>query len=104
MTVHLTLESKSVATLRLVADFGRGLGCHVDARSSNGRGIRMELPDAHALLELMTQTALGATKTGLDLSEPLCRVTYRHATAPSTVTLGLRLIDFSIDTVGAAET
>jgi hypothetical protein len=34
--------------------------------------------------------ALSATKSGVETSEPLCRVTFREAGAASEVTLGLK--------------
>ena len=100
MVVHLTLVSENEVVLRLVGDFASGLGCALDTvPASPGRGIRAEVPDAgNTLLELLTHIALSATKGGVDVAEPLCRVTYRHGSAPSEVTLGLRIAEFSIDT------
>ena len=99
MTAHVTLESKNEVVLRLVADFARGLGCVVDVPpGSDGRAIRIALSDASVLLELMTHVALSATKANIDLDEPVCRVTFQHANAPSVVTLGLRIAEFNIDT------
>jgi hypothetical protein len=100
MIVHLMLVSENEAVLRLVGDFARGLGCAVDTVPAlPGRAIRTEVPDAgDTLLEVLTHIALSATKGGVDVAEPLCRVTYRHGSAPSEVTLGLRIAEFSIDT------
>ena len=98
MTAHVTLESNNEVALRLVADFARGLGCVVDAPpGSDGRAIRIALSDASVLLELMTHVALSATKANIDVGEPVCRVTFQHANAPSVVTLGLRIAEFNID-------
>jgi hypothetical protein len=105
MIVHLTLVSENEVVLRLVGDFARGLGCALDTvPASPGRGIRTEVPDAggDTLLELLTHIALSATKGGVNVAEPLCRVTYRHGSAPSQVTLGLRIAEFSIDTTATA--
>lgn len=104
MIVRLMLVSENEVVLRLVGDFARGLGCALDIiPASPGRGIRMEVPDAgDTLLELLTHVALSATKAGVDVSEPLCRVTYRHSNAPSEVTLGFRIAEFSIDTTATA--
>lgn len=98
MTAHVTMESTSEMALGLVADFARGLGCAVDVPpGSESRAIRIALPDAAVLLELMTHVALSATRANIHVDEPLCRVTFQHANAPSVVTLGLRIAEFSID-------
>jgi hypothetical protein len=98
MSVHLTLVSGNDQVLRLVSDFARGLGCAIDAvPAQTGRGIRMEVPDADSLLELLTHVALSATKAGIDITEPLSQVTHRHDGASAGVTLALRLADFRID-------
>lgn len=98
MTGHLTLESRSEVVLRYVADFARGLGCAVDTPPDSHRAIRMALPESSdALLELMSHVALSATRASVDISEPLCRVTFQHDNAPSVVTLGVRLAAFNID-------
>ena len=99
MTGHLTLESKSEVVLRYVADFAHGLGCAVDTPpDSHGGAIRMALPESSdSLLELLSHVALSATRAGVDISEPLCRVTFQHDQAPSVVTLGVRLAAFNID-------
>lgn len=98
MTVHLTLISENDSVLNLVSDFAHGLGCDLDTvRASAGRDIRIEVPDVgHSLVELLTHVALSATKAGIDVSEPLCQVTYRHSGASSEVTLALRIAEISI--------
>lgn len=104
MTAHLTLLSENEVLLRLVADFARGLGCPLHAvPASTGRGITAEVPDAgDTLLALLTHVALSATKAEVDVAEPLCRVTYRHGSAPSEVTLGLRIAEFSLGAAAKA--
>jgi hypothetical protein len=79
MMVHLRLTSANDTVRRLVADFARGLGCTVKSGGSEGAlSFRAELPDTDTLIELLTHVALTATKAGIDVAEPLCRVTYRH--------------------------
>jgi hypothetical protein len=95
MTVHLTLASESETVQRLVADFARGLGCSLEA--SPGRVLRAALPDGgDALIDLLTHVAFSAIKAGVDVSEPLCKVTYRHPNVSSEVTLALRVTEFDI--------
>jgi len=104
MTAHLTLESENELVLRIVSDYARGLGCTFDTvPTSTGRGIRTEVTDAgDTLLELLTHIALSAMKAEVDVAEPLCRLSYRHGSAASQVTLGLRIAEFSIDTTATA--
>jgi hypothetical protein len=98
MNVSLTVFSESEKILGMVGDFARGLGCKVDAEAASGRSVRTELPDAgESLLELLDYVALSATKANVDTAEPLCRVTYWHPGAAAEVTLGLRLVEFSLD-------
>jgi len=98
MTVHLTLFTDVEAIRHQVADYARGLGCTVTgAPVVPESGIYATLPDeGEALLELLTHVALTATKAGVDLSEPLCRVTYQHQSAAPEVLVGFRLTEFSI--------
>ena len=99
MTVFVTLVTESDLLLRLVSDYARGLGCHVDGEPKAAtRSIRVEVDDDRSLLELLTHVALGAAKAGIALTEPLCQVTYRHAGVTSDVSLALRIADFRINT------
>src|SRR5262245_61625078 len=99
MTVHLTLASTSEQVVDLVGDFARGLGCGLQRIPvGTGQGVRIEVPDlGHSLVELLAHVALSATKAGVDVAEPLCRVTYRHPGVSSSVTVTLRVADVSID-------
>ena len=103
MTVYLTLISGSNLILHLVSDFARGLGCIVEeVPEQPHRGIRIEVPDAgHSLVELLTHVALSATKAGIEVSEPLCQLTYRHAGASAEVRLAVRIAEFSIEAAAA---
>ena len=100
MTVHLTLVTDSESIRHQVADFAKGLGCTVrGASTSPDGGLTAELPDeGEALLELLTHVALTAAKAGVDLSEPLCRVFYKHQTSAPEVEIGFRLTEFNINT------
>jgi hypothetical protein len=99
VTVHLTILSQSDALLHLVRDFAAGLGCATDPGASR---LRVDLPDAEdPLLELLDYIALSTTKAGIDVDEPLCRMTYRRGDAPAEVTLELRITGFSLARPGA---
>jgi hypothetical protein len=100
MTVHLILFTDSEDIRQQVADFAKGLGCGVSgAPGSAQQGLSAELPDeGGALLELLSHVALTATKFGVDLSEPLCRVTYKHQPTAPEVAIGFRLTEFNINT------
>ena len=96
MTVHLTLFTDSEPIRHQVADFAKGIGCSVNGAAET---LRADLPDdGEMLLELLCHVALTATKAGVDLSEPLCRVTYRHQPHAPEVELGFRLTEFNITT------
>jgi len=98
MRVTVTLVSENALIRRLVHDFSRGLGCPVEI--ATGHSVRIQLDDVdQRLVELLTHVALGATKAGVDLAEPICHVTYRHEGATSDVTLSLRISDVRIDTI-----
>jgi hypothetical protein len=92
--VHLSVLSQNEMVLQLVGDFAKGLGCAIDA---GGDELRIELSEADdALLELLDYVALSATRAGVNVGEPLCRLTYRRGQAPAQVTLDLRIADFSL--------
>ena len=96
MNVHLTVLSQNDMLLRLVGDFAKGLGCTTDADDARGQ-LRIEWSVTDdALLELLDYVALSATRAGVDVGEPLCRLTYRRGEAPAQVTLDLRIADFSL--------
>jgi hypothetical protein len=98
MTVSLSVTSKNDQLLRLVHDFALGLGCAADwASTSVNRSVQIQVDDDHNVLELLTHVALSATKAGVDVSEPICQMTYQYSGAISNVTLALRLADVRID-------
>jgi hypothetical protein len=94
----LTLLSRDETVRGLVADFARGLGCDVHSEAGAAAdGLHIQLGDpGDVLLELLDYVALSATKAGIDLSEPLCRITYRRRGAPAQVQLDLRIIDIKL--------
>jgi hypothetical protein len=50
-----------------------------DVPPAFGRALETELPDGDdALLELLSYVALSATKAGVAVEEPLCRINYWH--------------------------
>lgn len=103
MTTSLTVVSGSDLVFSLLGDFARGLGCAVELMSPEERAIRISMPeDGDVLIELLTHVALSATRAGVELTEPLCYLTYRHARVPSEVRLGLRIAEFAIDHPPAA--
>ena len=98
VTVRLTLLTIDEAIRTQVADFAKGLGCRVEAATRFPAGeLTAVLPDTgDALLELLTHVALTATKSGTDISEPVCRVAYRRQSTSPEVVLSFRLTDFNI--------
>ena len=100
MTVSLSVTSKNDQVLRLVHDFALGLGCATDWMTTTAdRSVWIRIDDDdHNVLEVLTHVALSATKVGLDVSEPLCQMTYQYSAVTSNVTLALRLADVRIDT------
>ena len=99
MTLSITLVSENDQLLRLVRDFAHGLGCRVTAATSPEKAIRIEVDEHdHSLVEVLTHVALSAAKSGVNLAEPICRVTYQHQSVTSEVTLTLRIAEFRIDT------
>ena len=96
VNVQLTVMSQSGTLVRLVGDFARGLGCTTDLDEGRGE-LRIQWSAAEdALLELLDYVALSATRAGVDIGEPLCRLTYRRGDAPARVTLDFRIADFRL--------
>jgi hypothetical protein len=105
MTLSVTLVSENDQLLRLVRDFAHGLGCSVTGPKSPDRSIRIDADDDdHSLVELLTHVALSAAKAGVNLSEPICHITYQHQSVTSEVTLTLQIAEFRIDTPARAGT
>jgi len=100
MTLFVTLISKHEEILELVRDFAHGLGCPVDMGPvAVRRRLQIEVnDDDHSLVELLTHVALSATKARVEVTEPECHITYRHAGVTSDVSLALRIADFHIKT------
>jgi hypothetical protein len=98
MRVHFTLVSQNDTLLRLVRDFAQGLGWAVEAAPASAISVSQsdgQLAPEH-LVRLLTYVALGAAKTGVDSSEPLCQVRYREENAGAEVTLGLQIAQFDM--------
>jgi hypothetical protein len=68
----------------------------------NGRAKVGTQASDETLLHLLTHVALSATKSGVEPSEPLCRVTFREAGAASEVTLGLKIASFDLQSAKTA--
>jgi len=103
MNLSVTLVTENEAVRRLVGDFAHGLGCPVTAAKSPDTSIRIDVDDdLRSLLELLTHVALSATKAGLDVAEPICRVRYQHQSVTSEVTLTLRIAEFRIESAAGA--
>jgi len=98
MIGHLTIESGSDAVLSLVAAFMHGLGYQVEPTTNDPHAVRVVLPEGTGdLLEVLSQIALSAAKAGVDVTEPICRIAFRHTNAASAVSLAFRLDSFSIE-------
>ena len=97
MTLFVTLVSESDLVLSLVRDYARGLGCPVTTVASD-RSVRIEVQDDdHSVLELLTHVALSAAKAGINVAEPIVRVTYQHPSVTTEVAITLRIDEFRID-------
>jgi hypothetical protein len=103
VNLQLSVLSQNDFLLRLVGDFASGLGCAVHASDDSGE-LRIEstAADDELILELLGFVALSATRSGVDLAEPLCRVTYRRSGAPAQTTLDLHISDFRLTAARSA--
>jgi hypothetical protein len=96
VNLQLTVLSQSDPLRQLVGDFAKGLGCTVHANDES-RELRIESSaDDEVMLELLGFVALSAARAGVDLAEPLCRVTYRRGETVAQTTLDLRIADFRL--------
>jgi hypothetical protein len=96
VNLQLDVLSQNDLLLRLVGDFARGLACTVHANETSAE-LRIESSGADdELLELLGFVALSAMRTGVDLAEPLCRVTYRRGNASAQTTIDLRIADLRL--------
>jgi hypothetical protein len=102
VNLQLSVLSRNDDLLQLVGDFARGLGCAVHTNDSSKLRIESAAADDELILELLGFVALSATRTGVDLAEPLCRVTYRRGDAPAETTLDLHIADFRLTAARAA--
>jgi hypothetical protein len=96
VNVTLTVLSRDATVMQYVRDFAKGLGCAVDGGGESGDGgIRIELADTAELVELLDYVALTAIRAGVDVQEPLCRLTYRRD-GSAQVTLGVRCVELTL--------
>lgn len=97
MNATLTVRSQDDTIVRYVRDFARGLGCAVGDRGESADGeVRIELADTgDVLVELLDYVALSAIRAGVDVHEPLCRLSYRRGGSVE-VTLGLRCVELTL--------
>lgn len=102
MIIHFALSCPHPQVLTLVREFAHGLGCRPVAEAAPARdAIRFELAGgAEELLHLLSYVALAATRTGVEVSAPLCQITYQEPHAAATTTLKLRLSDLSLERSG----
>jgi hypothetical protein len=103
VNLQLNVLSQNDLLLRLVGDFARGLGCAVhENEASSELRIESSAADDEVMLELLGFVALSATRTGVDLAEPLCRVTYWRGDATAQTSLDLRIADFRLTATRSA--
>ena len=97
MNATLIVLSQNETVIHYVRDFARGLGCAVFGGQPPDGELRIELPETgDVLVELLDYVALAATRAGVDLNEPLCRLMYRRD-ASAQVTLGLRCVELTVE-------
>ena len=72
----------------------------------SGSELRIEssAADDELMLDLLGFVALSATRAGVDLAEPLCRVTYRRGDAQAQTILELHIAGFRLTAARSANT
>ena len=98
----LTVDSQNKRLLGLVRDFAVGLGFQNEPGPPSQVAVSLPQASDETLLHLLTHVALSATKSGMETTEPLCRVTFREAGAASEVTLGLKIASFDLQSATSA--
>ena len=91
----MTVTSQSERLLSLVRDFALGLGFASEPAPPS------QAPD-ETLLHLLTHVALSATKSGVEISEPVCGVAFQEPGAASEVKLGLKIASFDLQAAKSA--
>ncbi len=92
----MTVVSQSERLLGLVRDFAVGLGFASEPGPPSQVAVSLTQGSNDTLLHLLTNIALSATKSGVETSEPVCRVTFQEPGAPSEVSLGLKIASFDL--------
>ena len=94
--MRVTVVSQSERLLGLVRDFAVGLGFASEPGPPSQVAVSLTQGSNDTLLHLLTHIALSATKSGVETSEPVCRVTFQEPGAPSEVSLGLKIASFDL--------
>jgi hypothetical protein len=102
MRMRVTVVSQSERLLGLVRDFALGLGFASEPAPPSQVALSLTQASDETLLHLLTHVALSATKSGVETSEPLCRVTFQEPGAASEVKLGLKIASFDLQAAKSA--
>jgi hypothetical protein len=100
--MRVTVMSQSERLLGLVRDFAIGLGFTSEPAPTSQVAVSLTQGSDEALLHLLTHVALSATKSGVETSEPVCRVTFQEPGATSEVKLGLKIASFDLQAAKSA--
>ena len=98
----MTVMSQSERLLGLVRDFAVGLGFTSEPGPPSQVVVSITQGSDEALLHLLTYVALSATKSGVETSEPVCRVTFQEPGAASEVKIGLKIASFDLHAAQSA--
>ena len=102
MKMRVTVVSQSERLLGLVRDFAVGLGFASEPAPPSQVAVSLTQGSDEALLHLLTHIALSATKSEVETSEPVCRVTFQEPGAASEVKLGLKIASFDLQATKSA--
>lgn len=100
--MRVTVVSQSERLLGLVRDFAVGLGLASEPGPPSHVAVSLTQGSHETLLHLLTHIALSAAKSGVETSEPVCRVTFHEPGAASEVSLGLKIASFDLQAAKSA--
>ena len=98
----MTVTSQSERLLSLVRDFALGLGFASEPAPPSQVALSVTQASDETLLHLLTHVALSATKSGVEISEPVCGVAFQEPGAASEVKLGLKIASFDLQAAKSA--
>jgi hypothetical protein len=100
--MRVTVVSQSERRLGLVRDFALGLGVASEPAPPSQVALSLTQASDETVLHLLTHVALSATKSGVETSEPVCRVSFQEPGAASEVKLELKIASFDLQAAKSA--